>query len=462
MYDMSANVYASVEKISEYGYLAFDNKYRYINANKFIKELFPEISTWVVDETVPASDSYLYNEIVCYLMDDSVKKDEGKTINVNASYYHVDIRPISYGKRAEVGYLVELVDRTLEQNYYRSLEEHNAKMEQLVAEKTEEIRIQQKKIKELFIQTVSALSDAVDAKDRYTSGHSKRVAEYACMLAKRMGKSEEELEEIYHAGLLHDMGKIRVPAEIINKPGKLTAEEYDVIKIHPVTGYHILHEISEGKQIAIGAKYHHERYDGTGYPNGLIGDKIPEIARILAVADAYDAMASNRSYRNALPQDVVKKEIERGKGTQFDPYIAELMLQMIREDSDYLMKQEDMVRRKILTVDDEEMNNEIIKQIMKDEPMYKVVSVNSGKEAIEILEQQTFDLVLLDVMMPGMDGIETLKEIRKRSQVPVVFMTGDRMMDATSVYTQLGCDDYITKPFLPILVKEVVHNMVRR
>lgn len=342
------------------------------------------------------------------------------------------------------------------------LEKLQIDLENKVKEQTGELVQKQQTIKELFIQTVTALSEAVDAKDRYTSGHSKRVAEYSRMIAARMGKSKEEQEEIYRAGLLHDVGKIRIPNEIINKPGRLTDEEYNIIKIHPVTGYHILRGISGSNLIAIAAKYHHERYDGKGYPNGLTGEKIPEAARILGIADAYDAMTSNRSYRDALPQDVVRGEIEKGKGIQFDPEIADIMLQMIDEDKDYSLKQEEFTHKKILAVDDEAMNNKIIMHIMKDEPMYEIVPAGSGREALEILEQQSFDLILLDVKMPEMDGLETLRHIRKKYQTPVVLMTADKTLDASIEFSELGCDDYITKPFLPLLMKEIIHNMTER
>lgn len=148
-----------------------------------------------------------------------------------------------------------------------------------------ELKKQQEVINVQFLQTVKALSEAVDAKDRYTSGHSLRVAKYAKMIAAKMGKSIEEQEKIYRAGLLHDVGKIRIPEEIINKPDKLTDEEFNIIKVHSVTGYHILKGISGNDTIANAAKYHHERFDGRGYPNGLEAEKIPEIARILGVAD---------------------------------------------------------------------------------------------------------------------------------------------------------------------------------
>lgn len=342
------------------------------------------------------------------------------------------------------------------------LEEQQIELEKKVNEKTEELSLQQNKTKKLFVQTVTALSEAVDAKDRYTSGHSKRVAEYAQMIAQRMGKSKEEQEEIHRAGLLHDVGKIRIPVDIINKSGKLTEEEFRTIKIHPVTGYHILRGISDSDVIAIGAKYHHERYDGKGYPNGLSGENIPEVARILGVADSYDAMTSNRSYRQALPQDVVRSEIEKGRGTQFDPAIADIMLQMIDEDKDYTMKQTDSMHRSVLVVDDQPMSIKFVEHIMRDEPMYKIVAVTGGREALELMERQAFDLILLDVNMPDMDGLETLKRIREKHQTPVALMTGDKSLDTMAVFAELGCDDYITKPFQPLLLKEVVHNMTER
>lgn len=189
----------------------------------------------------------------------------------------------------------------------------------------------------LTIQMVKALANTIDAKDSYTNGHSTRVAEYSVLLAKRMGYTGEKLEHLYYAAVLHDIGKIGVPREIINKPSRLTDEEYTMIKSHPVTGSNILKEVTEIPDIAIGAKYHHERYDGKGYPEGLSGTDIPELARIIGVADAYDAMTSKRSYRDVLAQDIVREEILKGKGTQFDPEMADIMLQLMDEDVEYRM-----------------------------------------------------------------------------------------------------------------------------
>lgn len=342
------------------------------------------------------------------------------------------------------------------------LENFQVALENKVREQTEEIRTQQKKIEDLLSQTITALSEAVDAKDRHTSGHSRRVAQYAYLIAERMGKSQQEQEDIYRAGLLHDMGKLRIPAEIINKPGKLTDDEYNIMKVHPAAGYHILRSISEDGTIAVAARYHHERYDGKGYPNGLSGENIPEIARIIGVADAYDAMTSNRSYRSVLPQEVVRAEIERCKGTQFDAEIADIMLQMIDEDTDYMLKQSELKRRTILTVDSSEENNKELADIMKDEPMYRVISASSGEEALEYLEQEAVDLVLVDIGILAANGVETIDALRALARRPIVIMTDNNAVDIAKAVSEYGCDDHITKPFLPILVKEIIYNMTER
>ena len=159
------------------------------------------------------------------------------------------------------------------------------------------------------------------------------------MIAKMIGKDEKECEEIYYAALLHDIGKIGVSDEIINKNGKLTPEEYEAIKQHTVIGKQILSSIVEFPHLSIGANHHHERFDGRGYPDKLKGDDIPELARIIAVADAYDAMSSKRSYRDPIPQEKVRQEIVKGIGTQFDPDYALLMLKLIDEDKDYKMRE---------------------------------------------------------------------------------------------------------------------------
>lgn len=192
-------------------------------------------------------------------------------------------------------------------------------------------------VKTLSVEVMEALAHTIDAKDEYTKGHSVRAAKYSRMIAEKMGLSAENCENIYYMGLLHDIGKIGVPNEIINKPTKLSDEEYSIIKLHPVIGYDILIEIKSKPELSIGAIWHHERYDGKGYPDGKSGDEIPFLARIIAVADSYDAMTSNRSYRKYLPQEVVREELEKNMGTQFDPEVAKCMIALIDGDTEYVL-----------------------------------------------------------------------------------------------------------------------------
>lgn len=216
---------------------------------------------------------------------------------------------------------------------------HMIDLDHLQRNLSQEVERKTKENERLFLHVVSSLASAIDAKDTYTNGHSNRVAEYSREIAKRAGYQGKRLEDVYMMGLLHDVGKIGVPDAVINKPAKLTDEEYDIIKNHPVLGARILGKIKEMPALANGARWHHERYDGKGYPDGLSGADIPEEARIIAVADAYDAMSSHRSYRDPLPQGVIREEIEKGIGTQFDPEFARIMLKMIDEDTGYEMKE---------------------------------------------------------------------------------------------------------------------------
>ena len=201
-------------------------------------------------------------------------------------------------------------------------------------------QFEQAKMFERFsYQVVTALSSTVDAKDSYTNGHSQRVADYSKEIAGRLGMDEDFIRDIYFMGLLHDIGKIGIPDNIINKKGKLTDEEYSIIKTHPAIGSEVLKKITEMPGLSCGARWHHERYDGKGYPDGIKGTDIPIEARIIAVADAYDAMSSKRSYRDAMPQADIRKEIVRVRGTQLDPEISDIMIQMIDEDVNYDMRE---------------------------------------------------------------------------------------------------------------------------
>lgn len=197
--------------------------------------------------------------------------------------------------------------------------------------KTRAILKRQAEYREITDQAVRAIADTIDAKDHYTSGHSGRVAEYSLEIARRLGLSEKEREDLYYAALLHDIGKVGIGDSILNKDGLLTPEEYEKVKNHVRLGGDILKSISVIKDIAVGARYHHERWDGSGYCEGLKGEEIPLFARIICVADAYDAMSTTRPYRAELSREYILGELRRGCGTQFDGAIVPVMMEIISE-----------------------------------------------------------------------------------------------------------------------------------
>jgi len=212
------------------------------------------------------------------------------------------------------------VGRALEK---RRLELENKEYQQHLEDKVAE---QAKKIRASFLSAITSLAYALEAKDKYTSGHSQRVANVSVAIAKELDLPQESIERIRLAGLVHDIGKIGVREFVLNKPGRLTDEEFQHIQDHPEIGEHILAPIADDEEILRMVRNHHERYDGTGYPDRLEGDQIPLCARILAVSDAYEAMTSERPYRKAMSDKTACSEMERGKGTQFDPWVADAFL----------------------------------------------------------------------------------------------------------------------------------------
>jgi HD-GYP domain-containing protein (c-di-GMP phosphodiesterase class II) len=190
------------------------------------------------------------------------------------------------------------------------------------------------KEREYLVGLVSTLAESIDARDKYTAFHSKNVAYYSFEIAKAMNLSPKECDSIYIGGLLHDIGKIGVPEAILNKPSRLTSEEFEKIKKHPQIGYNMLKYIPYFRKNSIldVVLHHHEKFDGTGYPHGLKEENIPLMARIMAIADAFDAMTSRRVYRTEKDLDYALTEIMNGKASQFDPEIAEVFLELVRKN----------------------------------------------------------------------------------------------------------------------------------
>ena len=191
----------------------------------------------------------------------------------------------------------------------------------------------------MFIGTMHALTKLIDAKDSYTYGHTERVALLTKQLASRLGLDAPSIERVYIASLIHDVGKIGIPEAVLCKPGALTEDEFNLIKKHPEIGARVLSDIPQMRDLIPGVLHHHERWDGSGYPHQLAGQNIPLLGRLIALADAYDAMSSNRTYRSAMGHSQVLVEIRRCIGTQFDPELAKMFLELDFEPYSDLIRQ---------------------------------------------------------------------------------------------------------------------------
>ena len=235
------------------------------------------------------------------------------------------------------------------------LDELTKNLEGKVIEKTNQI-------KQLSFEIIATIASMIEAKDSYTKGHSLRVAEYSGLLAQGLGWSDAAVQNLKYIALLHDIGKVGVPDNVLNKPGKLTEAEYNIIKSHTTIGGEILKDIETIEYVDSGAKYHHERYDGKGYPCGLLGKQIPDVARIIGIADAYDAMSSKRIYRDSLAPYRIRQELENGRGTQFDPEYLDVFLQLFDEGKLVVDKVE-LNREKTLTGESSALINQIMKSI---------------------------------------------------------------------------------------------------
>jgi putative nucleotidyltransferase with HDIG domain len=223
---------------------------------------------------------------------------------------------------------------TREQNF--KLQDMNRSLETKVRERTRQLAAKHQELRTAYVQTIRALTEAVDAKDAYTRGHSERVGIYASKVARELGQPKELIERVYIAGLLHDVGKIGISDAVIRKPEPLTREEYEEIKRHPEIGARILEPVDFLRDVAPCVRHHHEWYDGSerGYPDRLLGDRIPMPSRIILVSDTAEAMTSDRPYRKALGIDRVVSEISKYSGSQFDPTVVQAFLRLLEREGE--------------------------------------------------------------------------------------------------------------------------------
>ena len=332
----------------------------------------------------------------------------------------------------------------------------------------EELDKRKKHMEEMSLQLMKMLSTTIEAKDEYTRGHSHRVAEYSVLIARELGWSGKDLENLKNATYLHDIGKIGIPDTILNKPTKLTDEEFSIIKEHTTIGANILKNISLIDHVQEIVRNHHERYDGNGYPDGLKGEEIPIRARIVAVADSYDAMSSHRIYRNQLPLEKIIRELEHNKGTQFDPEIADIFLKLLSEDrvhvkEDYLS----MAENDQLPEAEIEMSK-FISDIMSTLRTQKnrenldfltgLPTRNKGEQVVaQLMQRHSGCLAFMD-----MDNLKTVNDIYgHKAGDRVLKLLGTLLLEYTSecIVCRLGGDEFLL--FMPDANKNDITELMK-
>lgn len=291
----------------------------------------------------------------------------------------------------------------------------------------EELDKRKKNIEEMSLQLMQMLSTTIEAKDEYTKGHSHRVAEYSVLIARELGWNEKELSNLKNAAHLHDIGKIAIPDTILNKPSKLSEEEFSIIKEHTIIGANILKNISLIDHVQEIVRNHHERYDGNGYPDGLKGKEIPLHARIVTVADSYDAMSSQRIYRNQLPPEKIIQELENNKGTQFDPEITDIFLKLLREDRIHVNEDHLSITENTQIPEAEIEMSQFISDIMSTIRTQKakenvdfltgLPTRNKGEQAIaQLMKHHSGCLVFMD-----MDNLKTINDTSMATKLVTVY-----------------------------------------
>lgn len=331
-----------------------------------------------------------------------------------------------------------------------------------------ELESRRRQTERISLQTIKTISVTVETKNVYTNGHSQRVADYSALIAGALGWDDKRINNLRNAAYMHDVGMIGIPDSIVNKPTRLTEEEYAIIQRHTLIGADILKDITLIEHVAEVAHYHHERYDGTGYPEGLSGEEIPIEARIVAVADSYDAMNSKRIYRNALEKEKIIEELESCSGTQFDPVIAELFVRLIREGKvdTALLPAEPIGESKMDHYESE--TTKFISDIMstmqsqEDSDSYDFLTglpVRSKGEILiaQMMQEHDGGLVFVD-----MDNLKKLNDVYgHKAGDRALKLLGNILKDAgdNSIACRLGGDEFLL--FLPDYSKDEIHACVK-
>ena len=306
-------IFASMDS----AFIVTDGDYGYKGSNDLANLIFPELNNLMQDDNLyPVSTSF--RQIV-----------NGNTtpINYGGRLYDPSVKKITSG-RSTIGIVVSLNDITSQTEYKALQDGYREELEAEVEKQTKYAEQRHQKVEQMSVQLVQTLANAIDAKDKYTNGHSSRVAEYSVRLATALGWDKESVDILRYEGLLHDIGKIGISDVILNKASTLSDDEFDILKDHVTIGGDIMHDASTLPGAENVIRYHHERYDGSGYPEGLKCEQIPLDARIVTIVDTYDAMSSNRIYRKALSRTKIREEMLKGRGKQFDPKMLDVFISL--------------------------------------------------------------------------------------------------------------------------------------
>ena len=359
-----------------------------------------------------------------------------------------------YLTKGRLARLVPVIEREL-----RQAQERRARR-RLEAESREREQRAALELALAYDATLEGWARALELRDSETEGHSRRVAGLTDQLALALGVPDEDRVHIHRGALLHDIGKMAVPDGILLKPGSLNDDEWRILKQHPSHAVELLSPIEYLKPALDIPAYHHERWDGTGYPQGLKGEEIPLAARIFAVADVWDALVHARPYRKAWSVIEVTRHLESLAGSHLDPHIAEVFLTLVREGK--IDPASDLREREpitLLVVDDTESNLRLIKRWLERDG-YRVLTAKNGTEALAAIEQELPDVVVLDVMMPGPSGLQVCEAIKSRERtahLPVVLLTGASLSE---VQRASGADAILEKPAAPATLKAVISRLL--
>lgn len=350
-------------------------------------------------------------------------------------------------------------------NYQKLLEKKVEERTSQLNIKTEELKKALGTLQSMNLQMVRVLAEAIEAKDKYTRGHCERMRLICLKIGDICNISEQERIDLEYAAILHDLGKIGIADTILNKPDSLDADEFEIIRTHPLIGEKILAEVETLKNVSEAIKHHHENYDGSGYPDGLERDNIPFLSRIIAVADVFDALTTNRPYRKAFSVNDALSEMENMAGEKLDQSIVDLF----RSEKHFWggngkngknEKKINSSKKMILIIDDEYLVRKTLSYHLQKEG-FDILEAETGADAIDLLASHDIDLVICDLKLPDIDGTALIKKIKEINKLlSIIVSSGCINREILNSAMENGASDYLEKPYLKEKLLSIIHKIL--